>query len=647
MQLRDSRAVATEGGRDWGIGWGLGVFLLALAILGPLFQRLPVLYDTDSYYHLAISRAYARHGIIESLPWAQLSVLHEFADKEFLFHLLLAPVADTEQASAGGRWALAALNAAILGLLSMLGHRAVGRWGAMFAPLLVYVGSLDVLGRVIRLRPELLSLFLLLLALTLAGLRRYRSLGLVTLVYTLAYTAFHALVGFCGLFFLHQAWVRRRREWGLLLYPCLGAGLGLILHPHFPRNLVIWKIQSLDFFQLKDTLDVGTEIGSHSVPEMLGLNLVWGLALWVLGRAVWTDEQRNESLRGLADVFTFAFLVFGVLYLLMLRFSLYAIPFGTLAFFFQVGYRGNRLEPSLRLPWRGRFPVVVALTLVLGFGAWRTGRLLANLSNDEAAVSREEDWAAFGRSLPPGARVAASWGSTHLYMFWAPQATYLNVLDPIFMAVPFPEAHRSLQSILEDREPDIPRALQEDLLSDHIALSRFHQPSGVIERLRADPRVRTVYEGYTLLFQLAEEGQEAFLPNWRISPPGVPWPPAVEDIQRWPLLATPSEEGQPFLGGYVNFEEKLPPEGRCAAVAHELRTEEAGTRTFELAPYGPTRLWLDGRLVVEVEGNLGARLGRGLRLSLDLKGGAQSLAVVTCRSAEDGRGPGFYFRHLP
>lgn len=72
------------------------VFLVALVFFGALFLHFPVLYDTDSYYHLAIGSAYARHGLIDTLPWARLSLLHEFGDKEVLFHLLLAPFAGSE-----------------------------------------------------------------------------------------------------------------------------------------------------------------------------------------------------------------------------------------------------------------------------------------------------------------------------------------------------------------------------------------------------------------------------------------------------------------------------------------------------------------------------------------------------------------------
>ena len=45
--------------------------------------------------------------------------------------------------------------------------------------------------------PELLSLAILLIALWAAARGRYRWLGLLAMVYTLSYTAFHAFVGLC------------------------------------------------------------------------------------------------------------------------------------------------------------------------------------------------------------------------------------------------------------------------------------------------------------------------------------------------------------------------------------------------------------------------------------------------------------------
>ena len=624
------------------------VFVLALVCFGIVFQSLPVLYDTDSYYHLAIARTYARHGIVDSLPWAQLSLLHEFGDKEVLFHLLLAPVADTADPSAGGRWALALLNAALAATLAALGFAAIGRWG-LLTPVLVYAGSLDFLGRAIRLRPEILSLLLLLAAVWCAGRRRYRWLGLVAALYALSYTAFHALGGLALAWFAQQWWSRGRREWGLLLYPILGLGLGLVVHPHFPRNLVVWKVQSVDFFQQKSVLNVGSEIGAHSAPDLVWLNLAWIVGLWALWRSCSPGKNPPGTADDtMADLLWMTAAAFAVLYLLMLRFSVYFLPFATLAVLFEIRRRGGRRTASTALPWSGRgrtlhLGIFAAAALLLG--ATRSVELLRGLSQEGGPVPREAEWRAFGQSLPPGARVAAEWGSTHIYMFWAPQATFLNVLDPVFMNVRYPRAYQALRAIFEDREADIPLALKAELGCDYLALSRFHQPSSLVRRLDGDPRLRRRYQGYTLLYELVPEAGAEFVRDWRIVPEGSMVPPPAAELGRlteYPRAAAPELRA---IESWIDGRRVARDDQRCLAFVHELDTGAESPRLVELAAGGPTRLWIDDRLVLAAAETPGIYPGGGLSLPLPTEPGRHRITVLTCRSG-DGQRLGFYLRKL-
>ncbi len=623
--------------RDRLLTWAgpAATFALALIFFGALFTRFPVLYDTDSYYHLAIARAYERHGIIDSLPWAQLSLLHEFGDKELLFHLLLAPLADTAEATAGGRLSLALLNALVAAMIAFLGVRAVGRWGLLAAPLL-YLCSLDFLSRMVRLRPEVLSLLLLLGITWCAARGRDRWLGVLAGLYTLGYTAFHAMLGLCFAWFAQQWWARGRRRWGLVLYPLLGAGLALVLHPHFPQNLVVWKVQSLDFFQNKGALNVGREIEPQSTRDLLLENLAWWLGLWVLWRS--KSSRRTERDEPLADFFTVSAVIFGVLYLTMQRFSIYFLPFATLALLFELRRRGLMLGPSTALPWKGRVPLALAVAVVVGLGIPRSADFLTRLAKSRDDLSREQEWSAFGQALPPGARVAAEWGSTHLYMFWAPQATFPNVLDPVFMAVRYPEAYRAQRQVFEGHEPDVPMTLQSELRSDYIALSRFHPSPKLLQRLDADPRLREVHRAYTLLYQVVPGANERFVLDWRIVPGGQ-LPPAADRVTGFPPY--PRAEGElRTIEGYVDASRLVEEPGDCLALVHPLRVAEPTVRTFELSPYGTSRLWLDDDLLLSLDESPSAVLGRGVKVPLALAPGEHRITVLTCPGAS-GRS-GFY-----
>lgn len=646
-------AVASAAGdtprrRGRGVAVAAALAVLALLALAALFFRFQVLYDTDSYFHLAIARAYAKVGQIEELPWARFSLMRDgFGDKELLFHWLLAPFAAGEQATAGGRWALAGLNAAVVLALALLGMRAVGRWGAI-APLMVYLGSSEFFGRIVRLRPELLALLLLLAALACAGRRRYRLLGVVALVFTLSYTAFHALLILCLAWFLQQGWVRRRWEWPLLLYPWLGAGLGLLVHPHFPHNLLIWKVQTVDFFRLKDALDVGTEIGAGRTDDLVWGHLGWLLLVAVVWRSAGPGKRAGDTT--MADFATVGAVAFGLLHLLARRFSIYLVPFAVLAVLFELARRGLGVGPRTRLPGRGSLPTLACLVLVGAVGAVPVVSQIRTLSvGAPGALSREQEWSAFGRAVPPGARVAAEWGSAHLYLFFAPQALYLNVLDPIFMALPYPESYAAQRRLFSDREPDIPLVLVQDLASDHLALSRLHQPQALLARLAAEPRLETRYAGYTLLFALAER-PPGFLLYWRLAPEG--GVPPVADPARlagWPTYPRAERAEARAVEGFVDLDRF----GRdaavdCRTVATELAPGEAvgaAREALELAPWGPTAAWLDGELLLATDDSLRATPGRGLRIELPRASAGGILTVLSCREPETGR-IGFSVRRL-
>lgn len=619
----------------------LAVFAVALVFFGWLFARFPVLYDTDSYYHLAIGRAYAREGPMDALPWARLSLMHEgFGDKELLFHAFLAPFASGDPASAarGGRRALALLNALLAGVLALFGVRALGAWG-LAVPWLIYAGSADFLGRAIRLRPELLSLLLLLAAIACAGRGRDRLLGLVTAVYTLAYTAFHALLGLCLAWFVARGWTERRWSPTLVLYPVLGAGLALLLHPGFPHNLVIWKVQSIDFFLRKAELNVGREIGPATSDELLLLNLAWILGLVVLWRAA---RDRGESAgAGTAWAFHVATAAFGALYLLAQRFSIYFVPLATLSLVCELRRRGRAVSGAVALPGRGRVPLAAALAVVSVLGLSRTGVLLANLAQAgaDASIGREDEWAAFGRAVPPGARVAAEWGSTHLYMFWAPQAAYLNVLDPVFMALPYPRAYAAARAVFEGREPDVPLALEAELDSAFLALSSFHPHGDLLRRLADDPRLVARYRGYTLLYEAVPGRNEGFVLDWRVVPPGVALP-ASGEIGGFAAYPRAERAEERALEGFVDLR-RAGVEADCGAVVREEEIAAPEERSYELASWGPSTLWVDGEPVLATGAASRAVLGAGLVFRVPLDAGRRRFTVLTC--GVEGRA-GFYLR---
>lgn len=620
----------------------LGLFLALFLLLAAFHLAMPVLYDTDSYCHLALGRIYWQHGLVDELPWARFSLMREgFGDKDFLFHLLLGPFAG-EDSSTGGRIAVALLGAGVLALVGHLAAGAVGRWGLLL-PLFLLVAALDVPDRLIRLRPELGGLLLLLLATAAAARGRYRWLGLWSLLLVLAYNVFHVLLLLVLAWAAVRWWRRGEVAWAGLLYPVLGIGLGLVLHPHFPKNLEIWSLVTVEQLgELSQYPDGGRDVLPASTVDVLRNNFAWWLGLG----ALWLARRRAaDPLRGAEGVeagcFTASAALFGLLYLgAMWRFGVYFYPFASLAVLHEARQRGYRFDGGLPLGGvssRRRLPVGLALG-ACALLALSPALAMARFFLDRSAPgpSREADWRELGERIPSGARVAAPWGLTGAYLYWAPQARYLNVLDPIFMARADLAAYRTQLALFSGEHPDVPLAAGERLASDHLAVSRFGTPRQLLSRLAGDPRLELVHSGYNLLFRIRPRANDGFWLDWDAVPgPGGGAPRA------YPRAAT--EEGR-SLEGFVDAVRVAAPPA-CLTFVRRVPEGEA-VQALDLAAYGPVRLRIDGVPRIEIRSSTGAILAQSTRipLSVALTGG-EEVAVESCPDPATGRN-GFYLRSV-
>jgi len=342
------------------------LFIVAFGGFLVLFNLFPVLHDADSYFQLAVARLYAEEGVRPGLEWARFSMMRErFGDKDFLFHLLLVPFVEWMDPLAGGRVALALLNAALFTFLAGGALRVAG-WWAFAVPLWVYLTAVPMFFRLSRLRPEAFAILILLAAAFLASRGRYRLLGVVGFVYALSYTAWQALLGLGALWLVVEWWRTRRWAPKLFFYPLLGIGLGLLVHPQFPGNVAVWVHTNIFLPLLGSGLDVGEEYRSITAHELLVNHLGWWLGLLVIWRS-WNGDGRKSEDGRKAAAFAIAALAFGGLYLLMGRFVTFFVPFATLALFAEIERRSGWLGTWTRLPWRGKIPFALAFSVAAVF----------------------------------------------------------------------------------------------------------------------------------------------------------------------------------------------------------------------------------------------------------------------------------------
>lgn len=620
------------------------VFLAASLAWLAVYRTFPVLDDSDSYFHLALAREYARDGIPEGLPWAGLTPwASRYGDFQLLFHLYLIPFVSGVDPQAGGGLALALLDGALFALLGFLGSRAIGRWGWLL-PVAVYATTTEAALRLVRLRPELLALGLFLLAALFVARGRYRLLGVVAALFALAYSAVHAFVGLWLVLFALWGWRDRRWEWALPLYAVLGTVVGLVVHPQFPANLdslvLVAKVPFVD----AASLGSGTEIQPHTTR----IALLSQLGFWCGAALVWfcrrSDPNGAPAEAGAhRDVFGVLAAGFGGLYLLHARFALYAFPFAALWLLWQLRARGETVGRRA-LVFGRPVPTLVGVLVCTALAA-RPLALQAKLYSHRADESAARDREALGAKIPTGARVAATWRTADLLVYYAPTARYLEVLDPLPLYLANPTAAATLRRVFAGDEPDTPLALAEVLTSDHWVISRGKPDEvGALVRLVGDPRFEVLHDGPRVLARVRPGANEDFVLDWRLAPTGAVWPvPGDMPTTGWPSYPRHPVPHLRAIEGFVDLARVTPAEG-CVRLVHEL---PAGTSKFlrgELAPAGPTRLFLDDRLLLSVPGGGGARLADAVTVELDRAiDQPHRLLLETC--AAEGR-LGFYLRSV-
>jgi hypothetical protein len=175
--------------------------------------------------------------------------------------------------------------------------------------------------------------------------------------------------------------------------------------------------------------------------------------------------------------------VFAILFIFMSRMAVYAFPLIALMAIVDA-------EPAPRT-----HALTFLISALLAIPLMMQSRAVTLLWTD---VHPEDEWKAFGAAIPKGAKVAADWESSEHYAFFAPQGRYLNVLDPVFMAVPHPREYATLRSVFDGREPAIANALK-SLDSDYIAFSTIDAPPQLVANVSRDPNLVIVRDGINIL----------------------------------------------------------------------------------------------------------------------------------------------------
>lgn len=427
----------------------IGVFLLLIFIAGMAVVQFaaPGLAGTDDYYHIKFAQLMREEGLKPAFSWLPLTILKasEFYDHHFLFHVGLIPftVGNLVQ---GAKWAsvLFASLAFLCVWWLFRSQRVPYAW--LWALGLMAVSS-AFLYRMSMTRAQSLALAVMVLAVIFLFTKRYRWLLPLSFLFVWLYDAFPLVLIITGIYVISIGLIERHFEWRPLVYSGLGIGLGLLINPYFPDNVIftfqhIWpKLTELT------AVRVGNEWYPYRTDTLLK-NSPLALLAFLSGAIALGLHGRRIDARTLASFLLAAF--FGMLLLQSRRFIEYfppfALIFAALAWApliahptaseqpVSVSQVGRRSPAAIFQQGIKRLPAILLALLVLAGLIYTLpdARELMHSAKPSGRYSKVAAW--LENNTLPGERIfQTDWDDFPPLFFNNTHNTYLIGLDPTYM----------------------------------------------------------------------------------------------------------------------------------------------------------------------------------------------------------------------
>ncbi|HXI01865.1 MAG TPA: hypothetical protein VNI57_01700, partial [Candidatus Saccharimonadales bacterium] len=309
--------------------WGFAlVFAVTAAALAWLHSATGSLYGYDGYFHIRYAEVLRSEGVSRSFPWWQETFLRDhWADKDFLFHVLLIPFTFGDL-TAGAKLASILFGSAVVGVFFLTLRVLKVPWPEAWS-LGFLAASTAFIYRLGFTRPSIAAVGLAVAGTgaILAGKRRW-AFALAAL-YPHVHISYHLLPCIAVLHDLHRVpEPGRRRSFAVTGWTAAGALTGAVVTPYFPNNLYLWWVQNLRVLELAwsrpEGLGMGLEIRPGSSDQLLLYNLGVFLAL---AAAVYMIARRKS--RASPEALTLLVVSCGFLGLSMMsrRFIEFLAPF--------------------------------------------------------------------------------------------------------------------------------------------------------------------------------------------------------------------------------------------------------------------------------------------------------------------------------
>jgi hypothetical protein len=468
---------------------------------------IPTLFGADGYLHIRMAEFLRDLGPHYNFHWARYSTFAtNFADKDFLYHVVLIPFTYFHDIFFGMKVS-AALFAVILYLVfwwTLARHCPVRPLIPVF--LVIFLLSAPFLTGISQARNMIMVLGLSLFFTHFLIHKNYSGLFLTTVTYTLSHVSSPYLLLFAffgeGIRYINE----KEFDWRAIGAVALGLAAGFLTHPNFPNNVLVFYLNGIlvPVFALKWGLELGAEFFPINTRDYaLGYPFILIGAIFIMAlsglqvKKLRTQTQIWMAIAGFFFVFSF----------FSQRYLLHAYPVLLVAV---ASYVSDWWQSKERCVWLRKNKIALRLTIVaiavlFGMAGYHTYKELNERILSEKIYNQHYEtvgrW--MEKTVPPGEVIFhANWSDSQFFIGLNPKDDYFVTLDPIYMYYWNPRLYNVYRDIAFGRHPDPYLALSKIFKVRYGYAGKIYF-SALIEQVRADSRFEVLGEdGLGFVFRL-------------------------------------------------------------------------------------------------------------------------------------------------
>jgi hypothetical protein len=506
------------------------VFLLTLAVYG-MVQSGSVIRDPDTFYHVKMAQLITERGVSQEFPWLPFTFLAtDYADHQFLYHVLLVPFLAVFGPLAGAKAAAALFGALAVLAVYWVMRTANVRYAAAFALLLAFLDNF--MFRMNLAKTSSLSIIILMVGLVVLMKKKPWMLLPLSFMYVWTYGGWPLLPVMTVVYTVSVLIIDdlRRRFGDRLLSPgkshlcvgkramlatAIGSAAGIVLNPYFPANIRFY-IAQIGHITLKgygEILEVGVEWYPFPFGQLVAQNIlltvVTLLTVALIAFAIlWRREAGTklslfEAKEAISLVlFSALALMFFLLTMKSRRHVEYFLPFMMLADAVIFSAMMRRTDfGKLKEAVLGRFLFLPKMLTFLFFFivpllAVRDANTVIALYRQGHANDRFSEVAVWiNENVPEGDVIFHSrWSDFPALFYRSPSHAYISGLDPTFLYLANPDLYGTMiQARMGLLGSQTGNLLREGFGTDYL-LVRAEGDEQLMEALDADSALSRAYE---------------------------------------------------------------------------------------------------------------------------------------------------------